>query len=598
MSTQVVQTMAGDPAAAATPRLGRSRMRGIDWPLLGILATTALLCLYGIQWGRVESWNSDQMSYRYLFSVPGEPFNPAWFYRPPFHTYLLYVLVHLPLDSLGTWLGIDPVVLRPARLVMARLVTLAMFLGTIWIGYRLVEEAFDRASARIVAAILGTSAGLVMHAHFLTVDIPLAFWILWALREMTRIPQAGGPGRSVSAGLLLGLATATKYNGALLLVPLVTAHWLLWRYRPRGLSGWTAMRRLALALGAAALAFLLANPYSVLDAGRFLDHLTFNAWMVPRYEGAVEGHGVLPYLAAHPQLLGWPVAILAALGLAAALGFLARRGSPTRQRVLAILALGLILPYAAATAWSPRVEARFVLPVLPVLLLLLPFLWRTPTPRRLWLLVLPVLAYNLVCAALVGNRLLADPRMAAQTWMQRHGRPGDLVLSTLHAPHWSLLPGVQVTDHRLPVVTGRQRLLQSELEREPGRAEQLRAFTGGDDTRAFRLAAVLRQGPRLIAVSSGYYDRFLHPPMDRLYPEMEAFFRQILAPPSGYRVAFDGTAQSAPAWAYPAEIPYLARRLTILERIPGPPGPDAGPAGPRSGPAWSAPVFAPGVLSP
>lgn len=550
---------------------------GTDRALVATLVVAALLCLYGMDWGRVECWHPDQMAFRNLFSIPGEPFNPGWFYRPPFHSYLLYLLVQLPLDALGGWLGMDPATLRPARLIGARLITAAMFLGMVALAYRMVGAAFDRQSALLVALILATSAGLVMHAHFLTVDIPLAFWMLLSLWLMTGVPQDPRLGRSVAAGLLVGLATATKYNGAVLLAPLVLAHGLLLLGQADTLSRAAVLARLITGLGAAGIGFVLANPYAVLDFERFADHVAFNAWVVPRYEGAASGHGVSEYLAVHPELLGWPVALLAALGFAAAFWAAARRAGPSPRRVLAVLALGLLVPYALVTAWSPRVEDRFVVPVLPVLLLLLPFAWQGLAARRLWTLALPLVAYNLLCAGLVGHRLLADPRMAAQTWVQQNARPGDLVLSSFHSPRWGLLPGVRVKDRRLPMVTGLHRLLAPQIRRSPERWRQLQAYAGTDDTSAFRLEALGRQRPRLIAVSSEYYGHFQRAPMDRLYPEMRSFFEGLLAPLAGYRVAFDEVLGPSPVWVYPRRIPFVPERMTILARDGGPGRPGGWP---------------------
>jgi dolichyl-phosphate-mannose--protein O-mannosyl transferase len=65
-----------------------------------------------------------------------------------------------------------------AKLIGSRLVTIALYLGTIALAYGLSRRSYGRFSAVIIAFAFATSAGFVTYAHFLTADTPLLFWML------------------------------------------------------------------------------------------------------------------------------------------------------------------------------------------------------------------------------------------------------------------------------------------------------------------------------------------------------------------------------------------------------------------------------------
>ena len=65
----------------------------IDRVLLVSLFLTLAFSLEGINWGRDECWNPDQIALRSLFRKNKPPFEPSTFTKPPFHTYLTYFLV-------------------------------------------------------------------------------------------------------------------------------------------------------------------------------------------------------------------------------------------------------------------------------------------------------------------------------------------------------------------------------------------------------------------------------------------------------------------------------------------------------------------------
>ena len=95
----------------------------------------------------------------------------------------------------------------------SRLIQVGLFLGTIGVSFRIIERSSGRTAARIIALIIATSSGFIVQTHFLTVDIPVTFWMLTAFLFAQSIGIKGRIRDYVFAGLLVGVATATKYNG-------------------------------------------------------------------------------------------------------------------------------------------------------------------------------------------------------------------------------------------------------------------------------------------------------------------------------------------------------------------------------------------------
>jgi len=75
----------------------------------------------------------------------------------------------------------------------------------------------------------------VVHSHYFTVNVAGAMWVALVLVLAERIWRSGSVWWYLLAGLAIGLATATKYLGLLLILPVLTVH-LLGRGRGRSLK--------------------------------------------------------------------------------------------------------------------------------------------------------------------------------------------------------------------------------------------------------------------------------------------------------------------------------------------------------------------------
>src|SRR5438034_10818969 len=198
------------------------KIRRVDPLLVAALSLAFLFCLQGITWGRVEDWNRSQIAMRGLRAL-----RPSDYMKPPFHTYVNHVLVVWPIDGVMKIAQVPKERMKisnSAKLIGSRLVTIALYLGTIALAYSFSRSSYGRFSAAIIAFAFATSAGFVAHAHFLTVDMPLLFWMLVAFSAADRLASAPTTRNYAVAGFLIGLATATKYNGLAVGIAFLVAH--------------------------------------------------------------------------------------------------------------------------------------------------------------------------------------------------------------------------------------------------------------------------------------------------------------------------------------------------------------------------------------
>jgi hypothetical protein len=487
---------------------------------------------------------------------------------------LNWLLVVAPVSGLGRVLALPAERVVPIEIVASRVVAAGLLLATVALAYGIARAGFGRPAARVVAVVLATSAGVIGFVHQLTADVPTMFWMVLAFHFAARLTRADRTADYVAAGLCTGIAAATKYNGLGVGIAIVVAHALrVWSAAPSrswAAAGGAAVFHRCLWLGLAMVpaGFLLANPYALFDATTFLADVRYNAMVTPVYEGQ-HGTSYGAFVARLAELIGAPAI---ALGLVAAAWALVRVlrgcasaiGGATFWSTLAVVAL-----YYATFGRLPRVETRFVLPIVPfVLLLAAPAVAAVRSRRALAGVVALVVAHTVLCAAWIGRRFLDDPRLAAAAWMRAHVPAANAVEADIYSPGEDVAPGAGLRVTTMPFVDGRERLF---LEVFPGDAfvngtpQQQRAAEG--KVAWFSAAALAARAPDYVVVSSLYYDRFVTAGRRReLYPEMRAFFTALLAGDAGYRIVFDAETPPLPAFVYPRDVDFLANRATILQR--------------------------------
>lgn len=256
----------------------RKRPSGAAWTLGGILALGLVLRLWGIRHGMPVAFHLDEYAHFTESAVKmfDNGLNPKYFQNPPAYTYLLHALFAIaygvsPIGGLG-----GPVVEAfegdPTTLyLIARLASTALGLGAAWVLYFAGKRLFGTGVALAATAFLTFTFLPVHYAHFALNDVPLLFPLCIGLLGLAGIVTRGSLTDYLVAGLGLGLATGTKYTAAALSVAIFAA-WAIRAWDDREAAKRTFLYLLA-AAGISLLAFLISNPFSLLDADKFLGDL-------------------------------------------------------------------------------------------------------------------------------------------------------------------------------------------------------------------------------------------------------------------------------------------------------------------------------------
>jgi hypothetical protein len=546
----------------------RKRVATTDRALVTALAITFLLCLYGVA---VRQMHPDAMAFLPLFAPGKLPFDPGWFEKPPFYPYCNYFLAVFPLSTAARVLHLSADVAMTAQIIWSRILLSCLLLGSAGLVFTITRRAYGTVAARAVAVVFVTSAGMVAFVHQLTADIPVMWWMLVAFHFSDAIGRDDRTSNYVLAGLCTGLATATKYNGLGVGVAIVVAH-VLRAAAARPPRTWRAWRgivldtKLALGLVMVPVGFVLGNPFAILDRRTFKADFLYNYMVASVYEGQT-GHSWGTFFLRIADIIGAPAfAAFASAGVIATWVVVRRRrltaADATFWSTLAVCAL-----YYVKFAPFPRLETRFVLPIVPFWMMLSAPCWaqwrRHATLRGALLGAL--VAYNVLCSAYVGTRFLGDPRTAAHAWVRDHVPRDAAVEYDIYSP---VDKTARVHATTMPFVTGRERLFEQVF---PGNS----FINGSEATRLraeervswYAVEALTRRAPDYVVIDSLYYGRFVEPGLrSDLYPSMREYFRALLAGESPYRIVFDRRSPPVPPVIYPREIDFLDNRATILAK--------------------------------
>jgi 4-amino-4-deoxy-L-arabinose transferase-like glycosyltransferase len=406
------------------------------WPwwigLALVLAAALALRLWGVKQGMPYAYNADENAHFVPGAIGlfGHGWDPHYFVNPPAYTYLLHVVFDVWFGGRG---GVSKALAtNPTEVfVVARVTAAAVGTLAVWLVYLAGARMFGRATGLLAAALLAVSFLAVFYSHLALNDVPTLAPIALSLWGTAGILREGRVRDYLLAGVGLGLACATKYTGGIVLLPLLTAA-AIQLAAPAGPG--RALRGIVLAGIVAVAAFLIANPYALLDFAAFhdgLQHQADAAEDVAGKLGLTQTSGHLYYLWTFTWGLGW-VPLVAAVAGAVVLGFEDRR---------ALLVLGPApVVYVAFMGTQERFFGRWLLPIFPIACLLAAFaIVRVAqlAARRAPALA-PALAV-LGAVVLLGQGIVyslhsamtlsrTDTRNATRAWLVGHVAPGTKIV--------------------------------------------------------------------------------------------------------------------------------------------------------------------------
>jgi 4-amino-4-deoxy-L-arabinose transferase-like glycosyltransferase len=347
--------------------------------ILAIMAAGAALRLWGLGFGLPFVLHPDEHNLTFhAMEALANRLNPGWFEYPSLMMYVLaflYGLYYLVLQLQGAvesgadfWhlYQSDPV----AFTIIGRAAVALSGIATLAVVFRLGRWAYGRSAALFAVLFLALAFMHVRDSHFVTVDVPLTLFcslaLLWAILGLCKDSSY-----LRLAALAAGLSIGTKYTGVFAFLPVLTATLLI----PE--VSWKKRLGLILQCGLITLAaFVLTTPYSLLDFSSFWRDIRYQFFttqsVVPVY-GAGGPRWLVYFTGELRWGLGLPLELLCMAGIGYALG---------RKYRSDWVILSFVIPYFLFTGFFSRHWARWILPVIPPLLVLGARLWAQQVARR------------------------------------------------------------------------------------------------------------------------------------------------------------------------------------------------------------------------
>lgn len=278
------------------------------------------------------------------------------------------------------------------------------------------------------AALLAVCFLHVRDSHFGVTDATMTTLCVAAVVASLRLADKGTTGAALLAGALAGLATSTKYNAALLALPVALGAWAS--------PGATVP---LVATGAAAMvgAFVAGSPYALLDFATFRKDFLYEVSHLSTGHFVDVGNGWVHHLTRSLRYgLGVPLLVGGIGGLALGAVRDGRRG---------LVLVAFPLAYYAAIGRGETAFFRYMLPVVPFLCMGAGVLLEAAARvrgRALAGALAAAMALPTLNAAVQADRLMlaGDTRDAMGRWIEANV-PADAVL--VHAGAYTGAPMLQ-----------------------------------------------------------------------------------------------------------------------------------------------------------
>jgi len=308
-------------AAHSTSRVFKPWTR---WLVVAVTGLAVLLRLWGITFGLPYLYHPDEAvnMFASLGIFRHGDLNPHYFNYPSLFFYV-HALSYVPFYGVGKLLGVflsasdipAPLLFGsgvgrtdlPSLFVLGRGLTAAFGSASVVLLYLAARRlTSDVVIALLAALMLALSPTNVEHSRFIIPETILVFFIVLSFWASVLVLQRGATLDYLLAGMACGLAASTKYNGGVILVLPIAAHFLR-----TGLSGWKE-RNIYLALLMSGVAFLAASPFTLLDYRKFVSDFRYVGGHYRGGHEGSEGNAALWYASYLVRVEG-PLVILAVL---------------------------------------------------------------------------------------------------------------------------------------------------------------------------------------------------------------------------------------------------------------------------------------------
>ncbi|MHB8597606.1 MAG: glycosyltransferase family 39 protein [Ktedonobacteraceae bacterium] len=353
--------------------------------LIGIAVVGLALRLYGLDWDSGNSFQPDERqimfhvtalawpkSFAQFLDPVNSPLNPHFFAYGSFPLYLLAfvgnILAHF-YPQVDTFFNLT---------LVGRAINAVFDSGTIVLtgcmALMLVDDAkpgrrYAWNVALLAAGLVAFTPFQIQLSHFYAVDTMLLFFVVLTVLACVALVNTEKPIRwSLVAGIGYGLALATKFSAAPLIVPLFVALLLRW-YRRDFFSAFVSLIVSGL-IGL--LTFVIAMPYAILDFQNFELQVAQQGDLARGlldYPYVRQFAGTVPYVYEGQNILLWGLGLM--LGLAACAGLLWLLWRVWQRNAGAWpVVLSWVLVYSIIVGSFYVKYMRYMLPVYPFLTLM------------------------------------------------------------------------------------------------------------------------------------------------------------------------------------------------------------------------------------
>ena len=428
------------------------RIRGIGpWGLAlgGIILAGLGLRLWGITYGLPFGYQIDEERTYTRIAVQmlkNGSIDPHYFHNPPLYAYLLEVIFAVSHGARDAAATIGSIPGRGDLFLIARIVSALIGTLAIWLIAMATRRFFGRGPALIAAGLMAVAFLPVFYSHVALNNVPAMTAGILALFGAAGILHRGRTRDFVIAGVGVGIAAGTKYTVGIMVLPVLVAALLSPQGREvaRRIRGIAISRRLqgaALTCFCAVATFAVVNPYIVLTPARVVKAMTVQGRVVAEAKHGQDPNGGLPfYLESWTWTVGWIPALAAVAGAV----LLFRRDRRTAWVLVPVVPIFILY-----MGWQTRYFGRWMLPVLPVVLMLAAYAgWRlieeVRRRRPRFVVAGTALVVGALCAqSLVhvvhNDRVLSRPHTLnlARAWMVENIPENAKVLAEpIRAPTW------------------------------------------------------------------------------------------------------------------------------------------------------------------
>ena len=377
--------------------------------VFAIIFVAVFLRIYGINYG-LPFWyhpDEDALILRAIRMLQTGDFNPHWFNYPTFLMYIqaiafsLYFPLAVSAGNLQPFIEkifIPPYYVMAVKesaelagfLLAARIVTVLLSVMTVLVVYLLASKLYGRETGTIGALLLAVSAIHVEHSHYAVTDVPATFFATASFFILAQGMSLSKRRYFLFAGLLAGLAMATKYNAIVFIFPLCL--FVLFVRKPI----WKGSVDAFTLFLSCCTGFLIGVPFVFLDTPTFLNGVAAEIWHYRTGHIGAEGT-IFQNVSLYTAYLAWgfgPFVLLFSL-LGIILGFYRNR----RETFF------LVFPafvYGAALLNTKVNFVRNLVPLSPFIAILAAyFLWHILGSVLLARLGLPSLKRNIVFTVII-----------------------------------------------------------------------------------------------------------------------------------------------------------------------------------------------------